>query len=306
MKKFASVSFITAGIFFLTGIVLLLIYTLFAGSMHGVSDTISAQLHSTLGGIHPYYWGGNHNQHFNRQYPIQSGTHTDDTAALGSDITELCIDLSDTYFTLAPSQDDYFHISSEGSIKYQYYTEDAVFYVNGSHDRHANTSRLTLEIPDMRFSDIDIDFGAGSASLSSLKGDSITLDLGAGELTLDELDCDYISADVGAGVISIDNGKTKNADFDIGMGNLVYNGFIDFDLSANVGMGNITLQIADTQDAHNYDLEGAMGKITLGSKTYGGMAFETEIDNDAESTYTLECGMGNIDVSFQDTNGSED
>ena len=306
MKKFVNISLIVAGILFVTGAVILIICRIFAGSMHGVlTDTVSSQLHTTMGSIPLYSWSGIHNRHFNQHYPTHSGTFTDDSAALGSDITELCIDLNYTNFTLAPSQDDYFHISSEGIGKYQYYTEDSVFYINGFHDRSANTSRLILEVPDIRFSCVDVNFGAGTAALSSLKGDSIMLDIGAGQLTLNEIDCDYICADVGAGSVSIDNGKTLNADFDIGMGKLVYKGFIDSDLTADVGMGNITLQIADTQDAHNYDLEGAMGKITLGSKTYGGMAFETEIDNDADSTYSLECGMGNIDVSFQDTDKSE-
>lgn len=130
------------------------------------------------------------------------------------------------------------------------------------------------------------------------------LNIGAGELTLNEVDCDDFSAEIGAGAAFINSGKTLNANFNIGMGKLVYNGYIDSDLSAEVGMGNLELQIADTQNAHNYDLECAMGTILLGQRNYGGMAFETTIDNDADSNYTLECGMGSIDISFEEINAN--
>lgn len=304
MKNFARFSLITAGILFITGAVILIICSIYAGGMRSVFNTVSPQLHSTMGIVPLYSWGRHSNHHFNKHYPTQNGTYTDDSAALGSDITELYIDLKYTNFSLAPSKDDYFHISSEGNGTYQYYTEDSAFYINGFYDRSANTSRLILEIPNIRFSNVDIDFGAGSATLSSLKGDSIMLNIGAGELTLNEVDCDDLSAEIGAGAAFINSGKTLNANFNIGMGKLVYNGYIDSDLSAEVGMGNLELQIADTQNAHNYDLECAMGTILLGQRNYGGMAFETTIDNDADSNYTLECGMGSIDISFEEINAN--
>lgn len=307
MKKFASISLIVAGTLFVTGAVILIICSFFAGNMRSaLSDTVSSQLHSTLGGIPLYSWGRTSGHHFNSHYPVQNGQYTDDSATKASDITELDINLNNIDFTLTASQDEYFHISSTGSGKYQYYTDDSVFYLNGFFDRRTiGKNQITLAVPDITFSCINIDFGAGAATLSSLKGDSVILNIGAGELTLDEIDCDYISADVGAGSASINHGKTLNADFNIGMGKLIYNGLINSDLMADVGMGNITLQIDDTQNAHNYDLEVAMGAITLGQKTYGGMAFETEIDNGADSNYTLECGMGSIDLSFQDADNSE-
>ena len=302
MKKFANVSLIVAGILFVTGAIILLICSMFAGNMRGaLSDGVSSQLHSTINGNVFHLWNGNTHHHFDKSHAIYSGQHADDSAANASDITELEIDLNYVDLTLTASQDEYFHISSEGSGKYQYYTDNSGFYLNGFFDRSSlSTNQITLAVPDIRFSNITIDFGAGSASLSSLKSDSVSLDIGAGELTLDGVECDYICADVGAGAASIKNGQTQNADFEIGMGKLLYEGFIDADLTAEVGMGNITLQLADSQNAHNYDLECSMGSITLGQKEYGGMAFETEFDNNADSNFLLECGMGSIDVTFQD------
>ena len=302
MKKFAHVSLTVAGILFLIGAIILIICIFFAGSIRGIlTKSVSPELHNAVNSNIFHLWSGNSYHHFDNSYPIHNGQHTDDTAANASDITELYIDLNYTNFTLIPSQDDYFHISSEGSGKYQYYTDGSAFYIDGFFNRSTtNANRLTLEVPDIGFSCVDIDFGAGTANLSSLKSDSLIMCIGAGELTVDDVSCDYLATEVGAGAASVKSGKVKEADFDVGMGQLSYNGYINDALDAEVGMGNITLQLWDSQEQHNYDLECSMGVITLGQKEYGGLAFEMEFDNGADSNYSLECGMGSINVSFED------
>jgi len=136
MKKFANISLIVASILFVTGAIILIICRILAGSMHGaLTDAVSTQLHGALGGVPLYAWGGHYKNHFNSHYPIQSGQYTDDNAANASDITALDIDLNYIDFTLTASQDEYFHISSTGSGKYQYYTDDSVFYLKGFFDR---------------------------------------------------------------------------------------------------------------------------------------------------------------------------
>jgi len=301
MKKFAKASLITAGILFIIGAVILIICSFFAGSMRSaLSDTVSSELHSTLNGNILHFWHGNSHHRFNNSYPIHSGQHANDNAAGAADITQLYIDLNYTSFTLALSQDDYFHISSEGSGKYQYYTDGSAFYIDGFYNHNtAAINQLTLEVPDTGFSYMEINFGAGSATLSPIKSETLVLDIGAGEVIIDGVNCNELSADIGAGTVSIKNGQTKDADFDIGMGELIYNGYINNNLDADVGMGSINLQLWDSQDKHNYDLECSMGAITLGQKEYGGMAFETKIDNSADSDYILECDMGSIDVTFE-------
>lgn len=300
MKKFAKVSLITAGILFFSGAIILIICSFLAGSMRdSITDAVSERLHDTVDVNISQLWGNAPHHSFNNDYPIHSGKHTDDDAADGKDITELYIDLTYSYFTLAASADDRFHISSEGNGKYQYYTDGSAFYIDGYHTYGAHTSRLTLEVPNTDFSDVNINFGAGSASLSALKSDTITLTVGAGELNLYEVTCNDLSVEIGAGTATFLNGQTTDADLEVGMGDLTYQGYIDGTLDAEVGMGNMTLQLRDSQDMHNYDLECSMGTITLGSKEYGGLASEAHIDNDADSDYTLECGMGNIDVTFE-------
>lgn len=312
MKKFAKISLIITGVLFFTGVVILILCGIFAGRMrHTLSDAVSAELHNTLNGdilgIDGLDWDGRLHPHdFNSSFPTYSGQHTDDNAAGGSDITELYLDLGCVEFTLAPSPDNAFHITSKGRGEYQYYVDGNAFYIDGFiNDRSFvftnNHNKLTLEIPDIDFTCVDIDLDAGKATLSAIKSDTVAIVIGAGELTIDDISCNDINADIGAGSILIKNGRSENADFDVSMGSLTYKGCISADLSADVSMGDITLDIADSRYNHNYLMECDMGNITLGKKEYGGFAREIKDDNDAGSTYSLKCSMGSIAVSFEDT-----
>lgn len=310
MKKFAKVSLIISGVLFSIGVVILILCSIFAGKMrHTLSDTVSTELHNTLNndifGINGLNWHLHHHD-FNSNFPTYSGHHTDDNATGDSVITELYLDLGCVEFTLAPSPDDAFHITSKGNGKYQYYVDGNAFYIDGFTNDRAfgftnNHNKLILEAPDIDFARVDIDLGAGKATLSAIKSDTVVIDIGAGELTIDDISCNDINADIGAGSVLIQNGTSENADFDVSMGSLTYKGCINADLSADVSMGDITLDITDSRYNHNYLLECAMGNITLGKKEYGGMAREIQDDNGADSTYSLTCSMGNIAVSFADS-----
>lgn len=309
MKKLAKISLIITGVLFSTGVVILILCGIFAGGMRRtLSDAVSAELHNTLNGdilgVGDLHFHSHNSHNFDDSFPTYSGQHTDDNAAGGSDITELYLNLGCVEFTLAPSPDDAFHITSKGRGEYQYYVDENAFYIDGFiSDRliGTNNNKLTLEIPDIDFECVDIDLDAGKATLSSINSDTVVIVIGAGELTIDDISCNDIYADIGAGSILIQNGRSENADFDVSMGSLTYKGCINADLSADVSMGDITLDIADSQYNHNYLLECDMGNITLGKKEYGGLAREIKDDNDADSTYSLMCAMGNITVSFEDS-----
>lgn len=296
MKRFAKAALITAGILFTAGIIILLICGIYTDK--SPAQNIASGIRSGL-----YHADGHSSHHsLDNSYPVYSGHHTDNSAATASDITELYLDLGNTSFTLAPSQDNFFHITSEGTGEYQYYTIGSAFYIDGFYDRTVafQTNKLTLEVPDMCFRLVNIDLGAGTAALASIKSDTVVISVGAGEITLDGADCEYLEADIGAGVANINNAEAISADLEVGMGELAWAGSISADLDAEVSMGSITLALTCSQYEHNYELECDMGNITLGQRDYGGIAFETKLDNGADSTYSLECDMGSITVNFND------
>ncbi|MBR2401832.1 MAG: hypothetical protein IKB01_03530 [Lachnospiraceae bacterium] len=64
-------------------------------------------------------------------------------------------------------------------------------------------------------------------------------------------------------------------------------------------MGDMTYDLEGSIKDHNYDVECAMGNVTVGNKSYSGIASDKKIDNNSNSDFNLECSMGNISVSFE-------
>ncbi len=141
---------------------------------------------------------------------------------------------------------------------------------------------------------------AGNLEWDSLTTDSLILDAGAGSITLSNVSAATTDVNLGAGIIDLNDCTLQNATFEVGMGELNYSGVIRGDLTADCGMGSLTFAFIDSEQKHNYSLDGSMGSISIGDKGYGGMAYEKTLNNNASSNYELSCSMGNITVTFED------
>lgn len=324
MKKFTKVTLIISGIFFIIGVIILVTCSIIAGGRlrSGLVAAVSSRLHDVLDDgfdfpvvledlmdFSDFDYSEDADEDFWDEYlyysdgiEVHSGSYADDKAAAAADITDLCLSLGNGKFAIAPSKDEYFHIRSGGRGKCQYYTEGSTFYINAFYkSKWYHKNKLTLEIPDMVFENADISIGAGSANISSLKSGTLVIDVGAGELAIENLICEYIETSIGMGSVTVKNGSIQNAGFDIGMGSLEYTGTIDCDLSAVVGMGSMELMLNDSQYNHNYTLDASMGTIKLGDTEYNSfLEYDQDIDNNADSTYWLECDMGSIEVIFNE------
>lgn len=312
MKKFAKISLIISGAFFITGVIILIICSIFAGGRirSKLSDTVSSKLRGIAGIGFSVPWDFSDNWSGGNFYDygaanVHTGAYTDDKAAKASDVTELHLGLGDGKFTIARSNDEYFHIRSNGRGKCQYYTEGSAFFINAFYEnkwyRWYRKNSLTLEIPDTFLKKADISVGAGSVDISSLKSDTVVINIGAGELAVENVNCTYIETGIGMGSVTIKNGSTQDASFEVGMGELIYSGNIARDLSASVDMGAMTLMLNDSQYDHNYAIDVDMGSVTLGNTEYGSfLDYAQNVDNNAGSTYSLECDMGSIEVMFND------
>ena len=65
-------------------------------------------------------------------------------------------------------------------------------------------------------------------------------------------------------------------------------------------MGRIELTAAGKEQDYNYELEVGMGSVTVGAGEFGGMAVEKTIDNSAVKKMDIECGMGSVEIGFED------
>jgi DUF4097 and DUF4098 domain-containing protein YvlB len=165
--------------------------------------------------------------------------------------------------------------------------------VNGKSD-------VTIAIPKGKdFDSVKLEMGATDMEIDSLICSNLKVSAGAGDVTIgDLLSSNYTELKVAAGSLTIKNAKLKDLNLECGAGDVHFTGVIEDDLDAECGMGNITLELIDKSENHQLDLEAAMGNITFNGESKSGFVNEIEEGSEMESEYEIECGMGNIDITF--------
>lgn len=310
MKKFAKGCLITALSMLFIGIIILMVCAIIGGGSLFSYLRNEASHHGHLSGIFDNtvvtFHNGKSHITFSDHHPTHSGTHENKQVATASDISKLDIDFGGGMCVITESPDEYFHIYTEHADEFQYYTDGNTLYLKGFDDitfgvHSRDYNKVNLEIPrDFSFENIDIELGAGYLEAHSLSAfNKLTLEIGAGELITDSLAANTLTLEVGAGNAEIGNACVNDSEITVGFGSITYHGTISKDLTAECGMGNLELFLQDSYEAHNYKIDCAMGNMTLHGKSFGAVAYSDQIQHGADSTYTLECGMGNMNILFQ-------
>ncbi|MEE1314827.1 MAG: DUF1700 domain-containing protein [Faecalimonas sp.] len=122
---------------------------------------------------------------------------------------------------------------------------------------------ITIVIPrDMTFEEVDLEIGAGKATVDAMLARELDIQVGAGKATLSGVDVNVLSAEVGAGELAV--------------------------------------QLVGAQTDYNYDVECGMGDILIGSGRYTGIGSEQHFANaGAMRNVELECGIGKLQLSFE-------
>lgn len=158
---------------------------------------------------------------------------------------------------------------------------------------------VTVYIPEnANFDKVTIEMGAGSVSVSDINSDDLGIDIGAGELKGNNINAKDTTLSVGAGNLEIDKFVTDTIDMECGTGKMEVSGSINGNADVECGLGNIVLSVTNNEQDYNYNLDCGIGNITVGEQSYGGVASEKTIDNNANNKMDVECGVGNIDIYF--------
>ena len=241
--------------------------------------------------------------HFGSGHDIYSGNHQDNKAATGSEVKNIQLDIGACECKISRSDNKYFHIKTNAVGKFQYYTSGDTFYVSAFETNNfTNTSNNTIyiDIPESSYDNISLYAGASSVTLSNISCDTFDMSVGVGDINITSLQAKELIADVGMGSASITGSTVYDASLDVGMGTMDYSGLIEGDLDANVGMGAMELNLSDKEKKHNFDIKEGLSGINInGNKNIAAFINDGYIDNESDSTYTLSCGMGNIDVNFE-------
>lgn len=216
-----------------------------------------------------------------------------------SDINSLVVSIGGGEIEINDSEDEFIYVNILGMHESQIYVEDETLFIN-SQCKPSGSGQVILSIPaSTKFDDVSLSIGASSLVSSPLTCKYFGLELGAGEANFSSLTVsEEANIELGAGDLYIESAEFNDLEAEIGLGNFEFTGIISGDLNAECGMGNASFNFKDSAQNHNFDISADMGNITFDGQDYSGLSAHAGQNNNADSMYTVECGMGNIDINF--------
>lgn len=315
MKRFMKVCAVMAIVMLVLGAALAIAATRVRGSAvitQMVDSVTGGRLHVNFGNV-SVPWGvfwkdGWHyeldvSDVYDGSRPILQGDVSE--YSLGSEVKSLHIEMGGYFFETADSADDSFYLYTEDADRFQCYVDNGILYLKavnaniGVSIGGSNEKRIILAIPKEQFFEkVELELGAGQASLDNLRADEVSLEVGAGQIIGRNIKVGELEVSVGAGQIDLLGMNVDVLDAEIGMGELVGSGSIQKSANLECSMGNLELTLSGSEHDFNYQLEVAAGNLTLGRSSYGGLAQERNIQNGADKNIEIECSMGNVSVMF--------
>lgn len=245
---------------------------------------------------------------FDKDYEIRKGDV--EKQRLDGTVENLKIRVGGCAFQVEDSGDDSFYVKTKNTKKFQAYIKDGTLHVistAGSVKKWSELSNVsvTLYVPaGYSYRKADLEMGAGSLAYPGLQADNASVSVGAGKIELQDARVEKLEVEVGAGQAEVKNMQVTELNVEVGMGEFVGSGAIDGDVDMECSMGNLELRVKGRQEDFNYEIEGAMGSISLkgasGSQDFSGLSSERSIDNGAGKKMEVSCSMGNITIDFQD------
>lgn len=131
---------------------------------------------------------------------------------------------------------------------------------------------------------------------------TFSVQLGAGKI-VGELDvyCDYGFFEVGAGQIDLTGIHSKKTDINCGVGSLNLQGEFEGKTDIDCGMGSVTLVVQNSSLPYSWDGEVGMGHISIFENELNGIG-ERRSKSHETNHFSVECGMGSIIITSEDSN----
>lgn len=189
---------------------------------------------------------------------------------------------------------------------FQMTQEDASYKIDGNtiHIFQENKNfgnSCTLYIPESWVGkEMDISVGTGTVYADHLRADKIDISVGAGYMEGNEIITEQLEVEVGSGSLELSQLQTKDAETKIGLGMFhVMLGTITGNLEIDCGMGGIDMYLTGKESDHNYKVS-SIGNLNIGTYNHAGLRADYEINNHASSDFEIRCGLGNINIYFEE------
>ena len=184
--------------------------------------------------------------------------------------------------------------------KCQCYIEDGIMYLTVKTGALNNTN-VKIDLPgDTELDDLTLSIGASKLDMEDINCHNLNLQIGAGNADIDDLNCsDSAVIEVGAGNFKASGSYFHDADIKTGIGEFSFSdGDITGNLNLECGIGNVDLDLESEAKDHNISVEGGIGNVRIDGDKYHGLGNEINKQGNADSTYTINCGTGNVDIDF--------
>ena len=175
------------------------------------------------------------------------------------------------------------------SLKFKCYEEDGTLNIETNKKvwnwlyakKHAEDAKIYIYIPDgYELEEADMNLDAGSIYIEDIHTKQLDIDVNAGEVYIDHFLTNELSMNCDVGTIDA-VGKTME------------------DAELDSGVGEIDFTAIGSETDYNYDLNCDVGSIVCGTRKFTELGSEYNIDNQADKTMSIDCGVGDVNVQFR-------
>lgn len=312
MKKFTKGALITCLVLFLTAVVVLIGGIASAGPK-AFQDGFDSLKNSNLFHFNGWNW----DLHFGDDDDWDGSTifngETKDFVYDKSTVHTIAVDAAYGKVDIKEGDTDKITVKVTGkrsSTKYSCDLDNGELTIKGDqktklvHIGNGNALEIYITIPaqtNLKLFDLDFYAGEVFVNLPTSDLDDSKFNVDAGKLTVANLNSKNLVIDIGAGEMDGEYLKSETATIDCGMGETDIEKFIvTKNLDASVGMGEINLTLGGKRNDYNYKISCGMGDLKVGEQSYSGLSNDATIDNGTQTDVQLDCGMGSLEVDFED------
>lgn len=213
-----------------------------------------------------------------------SGDFTEEIPYTG-DLKELQVEVGIHGVHIEEGGGEAIYLEGENCEQLQCYVEGNTLYLKdvGKHDNfiHSDKRTVTLTLPE------------GST------WEKAVLEAAMGYIEVERLQAEEARLETGMGAITIQHAQLGKVDIRADMGSVEVAGSIGKDVDAQANMGSILLELEQGQQEFNYQIESAMGSVSLGDEEYAGLSKALRLPYGAARDMKLEAAMGSIEISFE-------
>lgn len=319
MKKFTKTCLITAGIMLVSGFIICIVCGLIAGPQLRnpnsefwanmpdklqIDYTPFSRTHSFSSHNDDFVIRNNFHDVFYDDIAIYDNSHSNQQVAKAKEINDLDFDINCGAVILEKSNDEYFHIDYKGNGHLQYFVKDHTLFIVGFYKpgeiKNHTKDKLILSIPEkQKFNNMTIRCDAGSIESDDIVTESLHMEIDAASVCMKQLTASSVNMNGNAASMEFSDASVRDLSLEMNAGAIAYKGEILSSASVDVNAGSGEFILNGNEKNFNYELDCAMGGISINGKDYAGLGYVKGLDYDADADFRISCSMGSVDLSFR-------